>query len=475
MATLLVFVGVRGAGKTTVLNKCLTRPNLIVLKPSTTRARRSPDESEYDFRNLHEWDSDGMAWEISVGKDRYGMRKSEIDRVHESRIGVTVFDPANISTLYRYKSESLLEIITVGLDTVHSMDEQAMRTGADPVRCMTESDLTQQKKIVESCDVVVRGDVDTICSAVNTIVDIMCGRGGVVPSEMLAPLMKAGTLLHDGDAASMSTASYDLSLGDDVWCQGAFICLSDKSPTLRIPPYSYAIVSAREKAELPNFLSGRFDLKVSLFFQGVILSNGPQVDPGYKGALFCMLYNGSDEPVGIIRGQHFATIEFLTTTIVSAGYKEHYQGKAKLSDFIPANAAVAKGGQILERMLDIEKSMRTEWNALRFGAFTILAVVLSVLTVVSITIWNMRADAIHIIERLRQTEGIVVPMSQTNATIQDTMPPVVGDGGEIKASSDNETILDPAEIVSKPKQEGNAGVSSDGIESSSTSEHPAGD
>ncbi|MCD1629805.1 hypothetical protein [Marinobacter shengliensis] len=115
----------------------------------------------------------------------------------------------------------------------------------------------------------------------------------------------------------------------------------------------------------PSFVSARFDLKNSLFFRGVILSNGPQVDPGYHGALFCMLYNGSDSHVGITRGHQFSTIEFHRTCGLSRGYSDKYQKKYKLSDFIPSDVAVSNGGMILERSQEQMTTLRREWDSFR--------------------------------------------------------------------------------------------------------------
>ena len=46
MKNLLVLVGIQGAGKTTVLKRFVSG---TVLRPSTTRPRRSPTEDEYHF------------------------------------------------------------------------------------------------------------------------------------------------------------------------------------------------------------------------------------------------------------------------------------------------------------------------------------------------------------------------------------------------------------------------------------------
>ena len=210
---------------------------------------------------------------------------------------------------------------------------------------------------------------------------------------MLERFIKADILLENA-LEKYQPASYDLRLGDDVWCQGRFSTLDNTNPVLKIPAYSYAIVTAMEKANLPCFASARFDLKNSLFFRGVILSNGPQVDPGYRGALFCMLYNGSDKPVGIKHGDHFATIEFITTTGVSLGYRDIYQGKTRLSDFIPADAAVSEGGKILERTESKIKEIEAEWKGFRNNVLTFIAIALAAIVAPGITIAYKAYDSL---------------------------------------------------------------------------------
>ena len=82
------------------------------------------------------------------------------------------------------------------------------------------------------------------------------------------------------------------------------------------------------------------------------------MDPGYSGALFCMLYNSSDQNVGLMRGHHFATIEFTTTSTSTIGYRSKYQAKSELRDFMPGHAAVGQGGKILEHV----EQLKSEWS-----------------------------------------------------------------------------------------------------------------
>lgn len=139
------------------------------------------------------------------------------------------------------------------------------------------------------------------------------------------------------------------------WCQGAYKEVTGND-VIQIPAYSFIFATAQEQACMPRFVSGNFDLSVSMFFSGVVLSNGPQVDPGYRGALFCMLYNTTDQPVPINRGAKFATLQFFTTTHVTSGYSGAYQRKSTFRDFVSSRMAISQGGQILERVNKVHSS-----------------------------------------------------------------------------------------------------------------------
>lgn len=362
MRTLIALVGVRGAGKSTLQASLHGIWNVVVLIPSTTRQRRALGDSEYDF--VQDWQPSDMAWEIEVGGAKYGMQRSQLEAAWaKGCIAVTVFDPSGHETLTKFRGEGSFEVITVGLDTVDSIEVQHDRVERDPRRALSEEAFKSQREIVQSSDIVLSGGADRIFTAFEAILRFVGGRGGILDGDSIRALIDARALIEDATSDSVQTASYDLRLGDHVWCQGRFIHLTDFSPALTIPPYSYAIVSAHERAKLPKILAGRFDLKVSLFFQGVILSNGPQVNPGYNGSLFCMLYNSSDQNVGLMRGHHFATIEFITTCTSTRGYHSKYQAKSEFRDFMPGHAAVGHGGKILERVEELKR----EWDGWKLG------------------------------------------------------------------------------------------------------------
>jgi deoxycytidine triphosphate deaminase/guanylate kinase len=362
MKTIVVLVGLRGAGKSTLLRRCATIDNVVVLQPSTTRAPRSDDGDQYDYQDIAEWQAtmENFAWTISVGAELYGMRLSQLASLPAGLVGLTVFYPGQIDVLYEFKSKGEYEVITVGLDTIGSHQELQQRIDLDPTRDEGPEAFERQRNIVQKCDAVLSGNADTVLQAFTVILNLIQKRG-VLDVDSIRNLIKAGSLLTNAlPNDNTRSASYDLRLGENFWSKGLPHKISADAP-LFIPPYSYVIVEAMEEARLPRFIVARYDLTVSLFLDGIILSNGPQVDPGYEGGLLCMLFNGSDKRVGIRYGEHFATIEFLTTAKITPGYTDHHQHKKALLDFMSRTALGGPGGTILDRF----EALAGEWASFR--------------------------------------------------------------------------------------------------------------
>lgn len=392
MKQLIVLIGVRGAGKTTVVTGFSEGK---VLKPSTDRTPRFAGESEYHFEAA--WDLNRFAWTIRVGNSNYGMRWEELNAIET--VGITVFDPASLSSLDNSDVKKKFEIIKVGLDTVDSLNLQHARVGGNRQRLMVLSDFDSQRAVVKHCDIVLRGDAATVANAVAEMARLVGGRGGVLCSSSIRTLMAAGSLLESGDTARIEAASYDLQLADKYWCQGKFHTLSDADSVAVIPPYSFAIVKAKEVAMLPRFIVATFDVRVRLFFSGVILSNGPQVDPGYCGALFCMLHNASGTEVGINRGEHFATIQFQTLATNSEGYADHYQNKKGFSDFLDGTSSKRPGGQIFEHISTIAGKLEVDAERFRNSILVVAGLLAAALAIVAAVAYWAVDKAVAVADR----------------------------------------------------------------------------
>ena len=174
---------------------------------------------------------------------------------------------------------------------------------------------------------------------------------GVINHQQLIALMKVGILVYDGTFGNAKGASYDLTIDKEHLCSGIEVVRRD---VVEIQPFDYVVACARESVNLPRNICGTFDLKVSMFCKGIILSNGPQVDPGYQGKLLCLLFNTSSEKFRLEAniGYQFATVQFQgLTSSTDMPYAGKYGRKKEVKDYIAAYADYS----LTERMLSISK------------------------------------------------------------------------------------------------------------------------
>jgi deoxycytidine triphosphate deaminase len=146
-------------------------------------------------------------------------------------------------------------------------------------------------------------------------------RGILLSNQIHRLCSVAGLLICEGyDEKNLRPASYTLRIGDDyVDSDGNLHRLTEEDDSFVFQKNSIIFVSTKEKLELPYYIIGRFNIRVNWVYDGVLLGTGPQVDPGFSGALSCPLYNLTNMDLTIKRGQDFATIDFEKTTTLLGG------------------------------------------------------------------------------------------------------------------------------------------------------------
>jgi len=117
----------------------------------------------------------------------------------------------------------------------------------------------------------------------------------------------------------LKAASCDLRLGRDVFHCGQgepkFLNLEEEpSKGVTIESLGMILFSTNEKVNLPKNIIGRFGLRISHVLEGLILQVGPQVEPGYEGPLFGVIFNTQGVEKTLMVDQRFLTIEFSRTS-----------------------------------------------------------------------------------------------------------------------------------------------------------------
>jgi deoxycytidine triphosphate deaminase len=387
----IILTGTSGSGKSTLAHTlCTTGMNFSHVKAVTTRTRRHSDhQNEYDYISEAEFivlkDNGELFIDTEYRGNLYGIRLSDIAAVENTNnIPILVLSPVSAkskSVDFRncrgrgiYQSTFLTVFVDAPDDALNH--RLGIRERIDQVAPATllQRNIDRQNKY-DFIYTIEHHDLDT---SVELLIALWMNGdvGGVISARLLRLMLGCGALLSDAKPENIAGASYDLSLGDEYFYGGLIHYLSDKEPFLQIEPYDYAIVTSREMANLPSDVVGRFDLSVSLFCQGVILSCGPQVDPGFRGKLFCLLFNTSSSPVLLKRGQHYTTIEFNKLLEPTLPYKGRYQNKI-LIDYLPTNAT---RGAINELKKELEE-VRAVNRQLQGNTIAILSLVLAIAAV----------------------------------------------------------------------------------------------
>jgi guanylate kinase/deoxycytidine triphosphate deaminase len=372
----IILTGTSGAGKTAIARRlCVLDNRFGQVRSVTTRTTRADDvPGEYEYVSKAEFDKRLNLNQFLIHAEymghSYAIQHSDFNRVISSnKIPVLTITPDSVRQL---TSPFLSYFVDAPKDEL--LDSRLSSRGALDTGRNNEQ-RTFDRQYVNQCRyTVINNDLETTVNLVSTLWDV-ADRGGVLSDRIIRLMLNCGMLLSKADERRISGASYDLSLGDEYFYGGKIHHLSDSEPILLIEPYDYAVVTSHELSSLPTDVCARFDLSVSLFTQGVLLSNGPQIDPGFIGPLFCLLFNTSSSPVLLKRRQHYATLEFHKMIEPTYSYKGPYMAK-DLLHYLPSNAARGAINELKKELEEFRKESQMQQGA----TWALLALILALIT-----------------------------------------------------------------------------------------------
>ena len=351
--SIVALCGPSGSGKTTLAEKLVNRYAAVHLPAVTTRIARLGESPHYLHVSLDEFeelvDGEKLAIADHYADSLYGVFSSDLDQsIQSNRLAVVTVTVAAALRLAKDPKYGHVTT-TVFLDAPDAVLDARLTDRSAPEERRRARLLERENG--QSCELVLH-DVapESACELVEFVARHK-GMGGVLSSRVIQAYLSCGLLLENGESDFVQGASYDLRLGDEYYYGGTVSRLSDERPILLIEPYDYAIVTSHERANFPRDVCATFDLSVGLFSQGIILSNGPQVDPGFNGTLFCLLFNTSSSPVLLKRRQHYSTLVLHRVVEMTKPYAGARQKKNSIIDYLPANAA---RGAINELKVEIE-------------------------------------------------------------------------------------------------------------------------
>lgn len=164
-------------------------------------------------------------------------------------------------------------------------------------------------------------------------------------------------------------AGYDLRVGANYAIGGSLDTLN-VGGSFTIDPYQVAIIQTLETLNIPDFLIGRWNIRVKLAYKGLLWVGGAQVDPGFRGCLSCPIYNLSTKSFTLKYGDPLAMIDFVTTTPFKDRVSKPFQwwdGKSLVFQQYPVDLQSGVEDQLKTIDLSLAQS-KTETQKLLAGS-----------------------------------------------------------------------------------------------------------
>lgn len=361
----IIITGTSAAGKSIVARKlCEEHDVFQLVQAVTTRESREDDKpQEYNYISEEEFeklDREGkLLIKSEYGDQYYGITYEALQQVVDNdKTPLLILTPKSVKELEARGQKHYIFFLDAPDDI---LNRRLARRGGE-IDETIEKQRQGDRKYPDACHdaflyTIKNIDMEKTAELIWNLWEYR-KTGGILPKRLIQLMIECGMLLENAYVTNTTGAAYDLTLDDQYYSEGEVKSLNEKNSFIKIEPGDYVLVASREIANFPKDIAGRFDLSVSLFCQGIILSNGPQVDPGFRGRLFCLLFNTSNDVVQLKRYQHYATIEFSKLIHPTVPYVGKYQDKSKIMEYLPKSVA---RGAITELRKDVEILKSEKW------------------------------------------------------------------------------------------------------------------
>lgn len=186
--------------------------------------------------------------------------------------------------------------------------------------------------------------------------------------EQMARLLPDTTF----DKERASGASYDLTLGQEVYISGREYpdLLSDTNPFVSLPRGQFALLMTKEYVTMPEDHFGLISIKFWKKAQGLINISGFHVDPGFEGNIVFSVFNAGPSDVLLEHGEPMFMIFFYKLQHPA----KRYEGKMQRQKRLPTDLVTSLKGTAAS-LSDVDKRV----GRLEMFAWVFLAVLLTLL------------------------------------------------------------------------------------------------
>ena len=195
---------------------------------------------------------------------------------------------------------------------------------------------------------------------------------------------------------------------------GVWTPVSDDKPLVLLP-HQGAVVKTHEIVNIPRFLIARWNLRVKWVYEGLLWTGGPQVDPGWRGQLYCPIYNLAERQIVIPHKERVFTMDFTRTTPfhrtpTSYGYKSilHVGSRGKTLQDHDSNRLQSAPFESLKQLDTLDtKTSSLDSRITNFSSLTFLVLAVTIAAIGALaSLGSGGSNALH--QGLKQESTVFV-------------------------------------------------------------------
>jgi deoxycytidine triphosphate deaminase len=220
---------------------------------------------------------------------------------------------------------------------------------------------------------------------------------------------------------NVRSASYDLRLGREYHSADGTsrlklgVCsmkIAELKPGsdehIVLPPNQVVVVSCLEKVCLPDDMIGHLTLKQDILLQGLIMASQSQIDAGYRGWIYPLLYNLSDREVPLRLNSSMIRLELVR---LSRPTDQPYEG-----DYQERTLSESLKRPISSSLTSLNERVKKTRDQIRNTQ--IFAAVGAILLVTLPLLFGLVGDLYNARDRVSRLEGENVEPLQLNDEVQ---------------------------------------------------------
>jgi len=208
----------------------------------------------------------------------------------------------------------------------------------------------------------------------------------VLSDKEIKDYCKKYKMIDPFDENRVQPASYDLSTGDEYRLshEKRIVKLGKWKKEIKIPPYSICYVLIKEKLNMPEDVCAQIFPRHDLVKKGLLIYPQPSIDPGYKGKLYVLIHNLTNENRTINKDEHLVSLVFYKLSHKpEKSYAGKYQDKETVEelglsskDVDPYTSALK---EVSEKIQKWREGLFSRWIPILLILMTIFLMVLTIL------------------------------------------------------------------------------------------------